>query len=104
MLIDKQKLIIIGLAATLFIVIMQFVIIDNVIVPVIQQDIFDAYQNGYNKGAEESIVELFQQTSNCQQPTSIWIGNNTKQIIDVTCLQLIPSDSTISNDGIGTSP
>jgi hypothetical protein len=64
-----------------------FVLIDNVIIPTIQQEIISSYQDEYNNGAEDFVVQLFQQTLNCQ-PTNIWIGNNTKQIIDVTCLQI----------------
>jgi len=55
-------------------------------------------------GVEDSIAGIFQQTANCNQPASIWIGNNTKQIIDVACLQLIPNDnSVITDNGIDTT-
>ena len=86
--ISKQKLLIIILAVALAILFVWFVIIDNYIIPTIQQEIITSYQNGYNAGVENSITEIFQQTSNCQ-PTHIWIGNNTKQLIDVACLQSI---------------
>lgn len=85
--ISKQKLLIITLAVSLVAIFVWFVLIDNIIFPIIQQEIITSYQNGYEKGAEDSIIQLFQQTSNCQ-PTNIWIGNNTKQLVDVACLQI----------------
>lgn len=102
--INRQLIIIVSLAVTLSVVIVWFVVIDNYVIPSQQQQMFDTYQNGYNQGMTDSIKQLFQGTANCQQPTSIWIGNNTKQLIDVACLQIIPNDSAISNEGIGTSP
>lgn len=91
--ISKQKLLIIILAVALTTIFVWFVIIDNYIIPTIQQEIINSYQNGYNAGIENSITELFQQTSDCQ-PTYIWVANDTKQLIDVACLQPIISDSS----------
>ncbi len=85
--ISKQKFLIITLAVALAVIFTWFVIIDNYIIPTIQQDITNSYQNGYNAGVENFIIEIFQQTSNCQ-PTYIRIGNDTKQLIDVACLQI----------------
>ncbi len=91
--ISKQKLLIIILTISLAAIFIWFVIIDNYVIPTIQQNITNSYQNGYNAGVENSITEIFQQTSNCQ-PTYIWIANNTKQLIDVACLQQItPGES-----------
>ena len=101
---NRHSIIIISLAATLSVVFVWFVVIDNYLVPSQQQQMLDAYQNGYTQGTEDTLVELFYQISDCQKPTSIWIGNNTKQIIDVVCLQPINSDSEISNNDIFTSP
>ena len=86
--ISKQKFIIITLAVALIVMFTWFVIIDNLIMPTIQQEITNSYQNGYNAGVENSITEIFQQTSNCN-PTYIWITNNTRQLVDVACLQSI---------------
>ncbi len=94
--ISKQKLVIIILAVALVTIFVWFMIIDNHIIPTIQQEIINSYQNGYNSGVENSIIELFQQTLNCQ-PTYIWVGNDTKQLIDVTCLQPITGNSEIKN-------
>ena len=93
---NKQAIIIMSLAVTLSVVFVWFVVIDNYVIPTQQQVMFDAYQNGYDQGISDSITELFQQTANCQQPTSIWIGNNTKQLIDVACLKpIIPNNSEV---------
>jgi len=81
---SKQKLLIIILAITLTAMFVWFVIIDNYIIPTIQQEITNSYQNGYNAGVENSIIEIFQQTSNCN-PTYIWVGNDTRQLIDILC-------------------
>jgi len=95
--INKQSIIIMSLAVTLSVVFVWFVVFDNYVIPSIQQNMNLAYQNGYDQGVNDSITELFQQTANCQQPTSIWIGNNTKQLIDVACLQLItPNNSEVT--------
>ncbi len=94
---SKQKLVIITLATALAAMFVWFVIIDNYIIPAIQQEITNSYQNGYNAGIEDSITDLFQQTSNCQT-TYIWVGNDTKQLIDVACLQpAIPDESNFTN-------
>jgi len=94
MIFNKQKILIIGLAVTLLLVVIQFVIIDNWIIPALQQDLLDAHNIGYNSGMEDALTGLFQQTSTCQ-PTNIWIGNNTKQLIDVACLQIQESQLPI---------
>ena len=97
MIISKQKFIIITLATSLVAIFVWFVIIDNYIIPTIQKDITNSYQNGYNAGVENSINEIFQQTSNCQL-TYIWVANHTKQLIDVACLQPITgNNSEITN-------
>ena len=85
---SKQNLLIIILAVALTTIFIWFVIIDNLIMPTIQQDITTSYQNGYNAGVENSITDIFQKTSNCQS-TYIWIVNNTRQLVDVACLQSI---------------
>ncbi len=84
---SKQKFLIIILAVALAAIFVWFVIIDNYIIPAIQQEIINSYQNGYNAGVENSITEIFQQTSNCN-PTYIWVGNDTRQLVDVACLQI----------------
>tara|TARA_Y100000310_G_C19974611_1_gene487017 strand:+ start:167 stop:451 length:285 start_codon:yes stop_codon:yes gene_type:complete len=51
-----------------------------------EQQLMATYQGGYNKGVQDAVVSLYQQTNNCQ-PATINIGNLTKQIFDVACLQ-----------------
>ncbi len=51
-----------------------------------EQQLLATYQGGYNKGVQDAIVSLYQQTDNCQ-PATINIGNLTKQFFDVACLQ-----------------
>ena len=45
-----------------------------------------AYQNGYNRGVQEAVVSLYQQTENCKAAV-INIGNVSKQLLDTACLQ-----------------
>lgn len=59
----SQKLIIIILAIVLTVIFVWFVIVDNYIIPAISQQITTSYQTGYNAGVENSVTELFQQTS-----------------------------------------
>ncbi|MBL7051276.1 hypothetical protein ISS04_03915 [Candidatus Woesearchaeota archaeon] len=51
-----------------------------------EQQLMATYQGGYNKGVQDAVVSLYQQTDNCQ-PATINIGNLTKQVFDVACLQ-----------------
>jgi len=82
----KQKIIITCLVVTLVVVFAQFVLVEKIFFPISQQEISESFQNGYNAGVENSITEIFQQTSNCNS-TYIWIANNTRQLVDVACLQ-----------------
>lgn len=45
-----------------------------------------AYVQGYEQGLADVVSGLYQQTSNCQ-PVSVFMGNSSKQVIDVACLQ-----------------
>ena len=45
-----------------------------------------AYLQGYNQGITDVVSGLYQQTNTCQ-PVNIFIGNSSKQVIDVACLQ-----------------
>ena len=82
----SQKILIIVLALMLAVILVWFVLIDNYVIPTIQQEITLSYHTGYDSGMQDLIIRLFQQTSNCQS-LSLWVGNDTKQIIDVACLQ-----------------
>lgn len=45
-----------------------------------------AYSQGYNQGISDVVSGLYQQTDTCQ-PINIFVGNLSKQVIDVACLQ-----------------
>lgn len=81
---NKQKIIIIALSITLFLIV-QYVIIENWLVGV-REDMVASYQNGYNGGAKDALTAIYQQTMNCQTST-ITVGNFTRQVFDITCLQ-----------------
>ena len=51
-----------------------------------EKQLLTAYQNGYLKGIQESVVSLYQQTNNCQ-PAVINIGNLSRRIFDAACLK-----------------
>ncbi|PLW80737.1 hypothetical protein C0585_01165 [Candidatus Woesearchaeota archaeon] len=50
----------------------------------------DIYVQGYNKGVEDSVVKLFSETDDCKV-TSIFIGNTTRQIADLECINKVLS-------------
>ncbi len=81
-----QKIIIIILAVTLTVIFVWFVIIDNYIIPHIISGNQLSFQNGYESGANDSIIGIMQQSYSCN-PVSVWVGNDTVQLINVTCLQ-----------------
>ncbi len=82
----SQKIIIIILAIVLCVVFVWFVIIDNVIVPLIISGNQQSFQNGYESGANNIVTDIIQQSYSCT-PVSIWAGNNTVQLINVKCLE-----------------
>lgn len=41
---------------------------------------------GYNKGLTDAITKIYQETNACQ-PVPIFVGEQTKNIIDIACLQ-----------------
>ena len=51
-----------------------------------EKKLFNVYQEGYTKGVQEAVIGLYQQTSNCQ-PATINVGNVSRQIFDIACLQ-----------------
>ena len=53
-----------------------------------QKKMDEFFQSGYEEGLFESVKTIYQQTDNCQIAI-INIGNNTKQLLDVYCLQVI---------------
>jgi len=90
----SQKLIIIILAVALCIILIWFVLIDNYIIPSIISGNQVSFQNGYETGSNDVINGIIQQSSQCQQVT-VWSGNMSINLIDVSCLQ-IPNNPTDS--------
>ncbi len=88
---NKQKITIIALSVALF-VLAQYVIYEK-ITESRQQELDNAYQNGYNKGLTDAAVTIYKQTENCQT-TSITIGNLTKNIFDLSCFKTQQKNGT----------
>jgi hypothetical protein len=51
-----------------------------------QEKLQQAYVQGYNQGVTNAVSSLYQQTNNCQA-VNIFMGESSKQVIDVACLQ-----------------
>ena len=41
---------------------------------------------GYNQGVTDAVTQVYQETDSCE-PIPIFIGDNTKYIIDTSCLE-----------------
>ena len=87
---NKQKIIIIGLAVGLFLV-SQYLILDK-LGEYKQQEMVDIYNRGYDKGLTDAVTVLYEQTENCQ-PSVIKLGNMTKQVFDLACISKYSTDS-----------
>ena len=48
---------------------------------------YDAYSTGYQKGISDTIQKLVSESENCG-PVPVNIGNETKNFIDISCLQI----------------
>lgn len=88
---NKQKITIIVLSVTLFIM-AQYVIYEKIIESR-QQELANAYQNGFNKGLTDAAITIYKQTENCQT-ASITIGNLTKNIFDISCAKVDQKNMT----------
>ena len=80
----KQIIATISLGIALFLAV-QYIVIDNW-VERSRQDMIDAYQKGYGEGLKNAIGNILQQTNDCYT-TTITLGNLTRQLIGVECLQ-----------------
>lgn len=88
---NKQKITIIVLSVALF-ALVQYVLYEK-ITESRQQELSNAYQNGYNKGLTDAAVTVYKQTENCQS-TNITIGNLTKTVFDLSCLKVESKNMT----------
>src|SRR3989344_4418706 len=57
------------------------------------RQIFNAQQQGYNIGLQNSIISIIQQSRNCQ-PVSLFAGNQTFNFVDVGCLKAANDQNT----------
>ena len=88
---NKSKITIIALSVALF-ALAQYVIYEK-ITESRQQELINAYQNGYSKGMADAAVTVYKQTENCQTAT-ITIGNLTKTVFDLSCLKFESKNMT----------
>ena len=88
---NRQKITIIALSVALF-ALAQYVIYEKVMESR-QQELANAYQNGYNKGLTDAAITIYRQTENCQT-TTITIGNLTKNVFDLSCLKTQQKNGT----------
>ena len=80
---NKQKIVIIGLAVGLFLV-TQYVILDK-LAESRQQETLGVYKRGYDNALKDVMNSIYEKTQNCQI-TEISIGNLTRTVVDVDCL------------------
>ena len=80
-----QKVIIIGLSIALFIT-LQYVVLDKWINS-INQDTLQSSRDMYDQGLADAFTAIYKQTENCQV-APIVIGNMSKLIFDVDCLDI----------------
>lgn len=79
---DKKTLLIIALAAGLFIA-AQYIILDSY-VDANQRLAEEAYRSGYDAGLGDAAATIYQETEGCRAAT-VTIYNLTKNIIDQRC-------------------
>ena len=82
-LMTRQKVVIIILAIGLFSVV-QYVVFDKLNESK-EQDMIRIFQQGYDQGVVDSVNLLYEQTQNCKV-AEISIGNLTRNILDLSCL------------------
>jgi len=63
----------------------------------IQENVRKAKAEGYRQGVFDTIVKLYKETDTCR-PTRIILGNKTKYVIDIECLQ--PSSANMPSTNI----
>lgn len=85
--ISKQKIAIIALAVALFVIVQYFVI--EKLLEENQKKMSEIYQNGYDQGLKDAVTTLYEQTTDCQT-TTIFLGNLSRQIFDMACLETSP--------------
>jgi len=72
----------------------------------IQENLRKATAEGYRQGVFDTIVKLYKETDTCR-PTRIMLGNKTKYVIDIECLQPLSANmpsTNITNRNITNRP
>jgi len=85
----KQNIIIIALAVSLILVV-QFVLLEEWAERTLQKQ-NEIFGKGYEEGLRDAVATIYYNIEGCRT-TSITIENSTKNILDVSCLN-INSDS-----------
>ncbi len=49
------------------------------------QKIRSAFDLGYRQGVTDTVTKLYEESESCQ-PVPVFLGNRTKNVIDVSCL------------------
>ena len=78
-----------GLIMKILLLIISILIIVIVYAFVVRPAITGYVTNAYNKGVQDAVISIMQQSSQCQQVPLIF-GNQTMNVIWVECLQQIP--------------
>ena len=82
---NKQKIMILSLAVAL-IFILNYLVLDNFFEQN-EKQLRNAYLSGRDEGINETISVLFKEAENCNV-IPIFIENSSKNLIDVSCLEL----------------
>jgi len=81
----NTKNIIIIVLAGVIILILQYIMIENLVFGKNQQ-ILEAFEGGYDLGLEDAVTAIFKDTDNCKL-SNITLGNKSKVVLDFSCLQ-----------------
>jgi len=84
LILEKQKIVIVLLVVGIFLAVNYIVIGKWLEVKENEKDL--VFQSGYNVGLENAVTTLFYNTDSCNT-TTISLGNNTRTIIDFSCIE-----------------
>lgn len=80
---ESKKIIIIVSSLGVLFIVLQFYFLDYWDQKRLEE-YANAFQNGYDLGVDNSVITIFNNTEDCMV-TTIFVGNNSKQIIDFSC-------------------
>ena len=87
----KQNIIIIVLAVSLILVV-QYVLLEKWSERTIQEQ-NEIFEKGYEAGLRDAVAAIYYNIEGCRT-TSITIENSTKNILDVSCLNIDPDSES----------